>query len=66
MDKDIKYKDAKDKAIRVIKSCKTHEHYSTALTYISLYLILFDDNEGYEELIKEFQTQRLSFIGYGK
>lgn len=66
MGESIKYINAKDKAIRVIKSCETYEHYNAALTYISLYLILFDDNEGYEELIKEFQTQRLSFIGYGK
>jgi hypothetical protein len=66
MSGDIKYILAKNKAISVIKSCETYEHYDAALTYISLYLILFDDNEGYEELIKLLQIQNLSFISHGK
>jgi hypothetical protein len=66
MDENIKYRDAKDKAIRIIKSCETYEHYEAALNYAKLYLMLFNDNEGHEELIKEYQLQVLSFIGHGK
>ena len=66
MDEDIKYRDAKDKAIRIIKSCETYEQYESALNYVRLYLMFFNDNEGHEELIKECQLQVLSFIGHGK
>ena len=59
MYKNIKCIEAKKKAINVIRSCKTYEQYSVALNYINLYLIMFNDNKGFNELIKEFQVQDL-------
>ena len=46
----IKQIKAKNKAIKVINSCKTDEHFESSLNYIDLYYKKFEDFVGYNEL----------------
>ena len=46
----IKQIEAKNKAIKVINSCKTDEHFESSLNYIDLYYKKFEDFVGYNEL----------------
>jgi len=45
-----KQKEAFKKAIAVIKSCETPDHFNIAYVYIKQYDILFDDEDTYLEL----------------
>ena len=46
-DKSLK---AKNKGIKIIKSCKSNIHLDVAKKYIDLYLMRFGDNFGHSEL----------------
>lgn len=45
-----KQKEAYNKAIAVIKSCKTPDQFDIAYVYIKQYEILFDDEDTYLDL----------------
>ena len=46
----LKQIEAKNKAIKVINSCKTDEHFKSSLNYVELYYKKFEDFIGYNEL----------------
>jgi|TARA_R110002020_G_scaffold91096_3_gene221492 hypothetical protein len=46
----LKQIEAKNKAIKVINSCKTDEHFESSLNYVELYYKKFEDLIGYNEL----------------
>jgi len=46
----LKQIEAKNKAIKVINSCKTDEHFESSLNYVDLYYKKFEDLIGYNEL----------------
>ncbi len=46
----LKQIEAKNKAIKVINSCKTDEHFKSSLSYVELYYKKFEDFIGYNEL----------------
>ena len=46
----LKQIEAKNKAIKVINSCTTDEHFESSLNYVELYYKKFEDLIGYNEL----------------
>ena len=52
----LKQIEAKNKAIEIINSCETDEHFESSLNYIVLYYKKFEDFIGYNEL-KRLITQ---------
>lgn len=46
----LKQIEAKNKAIEIINSCETDEHFESSLNYIVLYYKKFEDFIGYNEL----------------
>ena len=46
----LKQIEAKNKAIVIINSCETDEHFESSLNYIELYYKKFEDLIGYNEL----------------
>ena len=53
---------AKSKAMDVINSCITGEHFNGAEKYIELYNQKFDDFLGYNELKRELQRVRIESL----
>lgn len=50
---------AKEKAIAVIESCTTCDHFENAFPYLKLYLKSSDDQEGYNELVILFKNKKI-------
>lgn len=48
---------AKEKAINVIKSCKTYDHVINAISYVNLFYKKFEDRNSYEELIQLYKNK---------
>lgn len=50
---------AKEKAIAVIESCTTCDHFENAVPYLELYLKSSGDQEGYNELVILFKNKKI-------
>jgi hypothetical protein len=50
---------AKEKAIAVIESCTTCDHFENAVPYLELYLKSYSDQEGYNELVVLFKNKKI-------
>lgn len=58
----IKQLSAKTKALNIIESCLTGEHFTVAEKYIELYYKIFQDLIGYNELKKMLQDLRIESL----
>ena len=54
----------KDKAIAVIESCTTCEHFVNAFQYLELYLESSSDQEGYNDLVILFKDKKIEINCY--
>lgn len=54
--------ESKEKAIKVIESCKTLEQLNGALQYIQNYNKVFSDMVGYNELKRLISKKRLNHV----
>lgn len=50
---------ATEKAIAVIESCTTCEHFVNAVTYIELFKNQFEDKEAYDELNRLYSLKQI-------
>ena len=53
---------AKNKAMCIIESCVSGDHFNAAEKYIELYYNKFEDFLGYNELKRELQTVRINSL----
>lgn len=49
---------ARKKAVKIIESCTTCEHFETAKSYLDLFLSSFEDDEMYDILLATYEQKK--------